>query len=448
MPVRDGTYQPTNPLGCCRRSVSALSSYYNRPWLFLAIGMVIVACSTIKQGPESQPTTHTAVAISTSASPTITHVPSIVLSPPGPTNSTQSLLGSDYTLVSIADGLIKPVYLTHSGDDSGRLFIVEQGGRVLILLDDRIIATPFLDIRSKVSTHTMEQGLLGLAFHPDYATNGLFYVHYTDQEGDTVVSSWKVSQDHNIADHGSEMIVLTHPQPYGNHNGGHIAFGPDGYLYIGLGDGGSRGDPDNNGQDPLTLLGAILRIDVDLVAPYGLPTDNPFLSFQNARPEVWLYGLRNPWRFSFDRLTGDLYIGDVGQDDWEEINFLSADDPAGVNYGWNRMEGHHCYRVACEMETYTAPISEYHQSYGGCSVTGGYVYRGIYDNGLRGVYLYGDYCSGVIHALWLVSPGEWRLEPIMHSGLSISSFGEDKSGELYVVDHRGGVYWLKHVNIP
>ena len=225
-----------------------------------------------------------------------------------------------------------PLYVTHADDGSGRLFIVEQGGQVWILDSGSVLPNPFLDISSKISSGS-ERGLLGLGFHPNYDTNGYFFVNYTDLGGDTVVARYTVSSDPNEADRNSEVIILQQPQPFSNHNGGHLAFGPDGYLYIGLGDGGSGGDPQGNGQNPNNLLGALLRLDVDNGLPYSIPPDNPFVG-GGGSPEVWAYGLRNPWRFSFDRLTGDLYSGDVGQNQWEEIDFQEASSPGGANYGW------------------------------------------------------------------------------------------------------------------
>ena len=349
-----------------------------------------------------------------------------------------------YELQLTADGFRQPLYLTHAGDGSGRLFVVEQGGEIWVVQDGKILSPPFLDLSSQVSRRGSEQGLLGLAFHPDYGLNGYLFVYYTDHNGDTVVMRFAVSDDPNRADPISATSVLTHPQPYRNHNGGDISFGPDGYLYIGLGDGGSAGDPHDNGQNLLTWLGAILRVDVNHAPGFAVPPDNPFLSNEAAAPEIWVYGLRNPWRFSFDRTTGDLYIGDVGQNDWEEINFQSDGSPGGENYGWGRMEGGHCYRVGCDFDAYVVPIAEYRQSDGGCSVTGGYVYRGEKLQSLQGFYVYGDYCSGLIWALVETAPGEWTNTLLVESGLKISSFGEDESGEVYVVDHGGGIFRLMH----
>lgn len=484
MSVRNWAYRSTNPVGSTR-IVSTPESFPSRPWVFFAVGLAVVACQVLQRQPDPEqlleavvPTpTVVPVVLAVTMGPSIppasaipapsllkkpdtnatdamavaltpTDKPSVILTPDVATISPQFPHEGDYVLVLKVDGLMKPVYLTHSGDDSGRLFVVEQGGRVLVLVDDQIISQPFLDISAQVSTSAAEQGLLSLAFHPDYTNNGVFFVHYSDQEGDTVVSSWKVSTDLNRADYDSEEVVLIQRQPYRNHNGGQIAFGPDGYLYIGLGDGGFAGDPSDNAQNLLTWLGTILRVDVDRSPGYELPPDNPFLFSETSSPEVWIYGLRNPWRFSFDRLTGDMYIGDVGQDDWEEIDFLASESAGGVNYGWNRMEGDHCYQKGCQPGAYVGPIAEYHQSSGGCSVTGGYVYRGRHDNGLIGVYLYGDYCSGAIWSLRQLAPGEWLNGLLVQSGLNISSFGEDQDGELYVVDHGGGIYWLKHVGVP
>jgi glucose/arabinose dehydrogenase len=358
------------------------------------------------------------------------------------------LANYEYELELAADDFRQPLYLTHAGDGSGRLFVVEQGGVIWIVQDGNTLSPPFLDLSARVSHRASEQGLLGLAFHPDYGRNGYFFAHYSDRNGDTVVQRFSVSADPNRAELSSAVIVLTHPQPYGNHNGGQISFGPDGHLYVGLGDGGLASDPHDNGQNLLTWLGAILRVDVDQNLGFAVPPDNPFLSSGDAAPEIWVYGLRNPWRFSFDRMTGDLYIGDVGQNDWEEIDYRPAGSTAAENYGWGRMEGDHCYQWGCDSELYVAPIMEYHHSDGGCSVTGGYVYRGGNLKGLQGVYVYGDYCSGLIWALFHTAPDEWTNTPLIESGLKISSFGEDESGEVYVVDHAGGIYRLKHALEP
>jgi glucose/arabinose dehydrogenase len=347
----------------------------------------------------------------------------------------------DYELSMIADGYDKPLYLTHSGDGTGRLFILEQRGKIRIIDSEfKQINTPFLDISSKVKSGG-ERGLLGLAFHPSYGENGFFYVHYSDLRGDTVISRFKVSGDPNLANPNSEDVLLTTDQPFGNHNGGQIAFGPDGYLYIGLGDGGAGGDPMENGQDPSTLLGTILRINVDEGLPYTIPNSNPFFNIPTARPEVWAYGLRNPWRFSFDRAKGDIFIGDVGQNQWEEINYQPADSKGGENYGWNQMEGNHCFVSGCSPEAYVPAFAEYSHS-DGCSVTGGYIYRGALDPQIYGTYFYGDYCSGRIWILFETGDGEWVNEFWMRTSFSISSFGEDEAGEIYVIDYDGGIYWL------
>ncbi len=353
---------------------------------------------------------------------------------------------ANYELELTADKFLQPLYLTHAADGSERLFVVEQGGVIWIVHDGKKHTPPFIDLSGQVGCCAPEQGLLGLAFHPNYSRNGYFFVHYSNRNGDTIVQRFVVSDDPNRAEPSSASIVLTHSQPYRNHNGGQISFGPDGYLYVGLGDGGLAGDPRDNGQNLLTWLGAILRVDVDNRQGYAVPPDNPFLSNDAAATEIWIYGLRNPWRFSFDRLTGDLYIGDVGQNDWEEIDFQAADSSGAENYGWSVMEGDHCYQMGCDSEAYEAPITEYHHSDGGCSVTGGYVYRGENLKGLQGVYVYGDYCSGLIWKLVQTAPGEWTSSLLIESGLRISSFGEDESGEVYVVDHGGGIFQLKHAS--
>jgi glucose/arabinose dehydrogenase len=331
----------------------------------------------------------------------------------------------------VASGLSGPVDIAHAGDGSGRLFIVLQSGRIVIFDGAQILSSPFLDITSLVLSGG-ERGLLGLAFHPNYVANGLFYVSYTDTGGASVIARYSVSLDPKLADPTSGVILLTIPQPFSNHNGGQLHFGPDGYLYIGIGDGGSGGDPQNNGQDLGTLLGKILRIDVDNGVPYDIPPDNPFVSDGSARDEIWSYGLRNPWRFSFDRLTGDMFIGDVGQSSWEEVNFQPSTSTGGENYGWRLMEGNSCFNPAtnCNNGTLTLPILVYSHSVG-CSVTGGYRYRGSKNPDLHGIYLYGDYCTGLIWGVQEDGLGGWNTSLLLDTNFLISTFGEDESGEIY-----------------
>lgn len=349
----------------------------------------------------------------------------------------------NYQLVEVASGFSHPLYVTHAGDGSNRLFVVEQGGKIKIIADGAILPTPFLDVSRLISQSALgdgytEQGLLGLAFHPDYAENGLFYVNYTDRGGNSVVARFSVSAtDPNLADGESGEQLLYLQQPYRNHNGGHMAFGPDGYLYISFGDGGSGGDPEGNGQNLTSLLGTILRIDVDTPG-YGIPADNPFAD-GGGRPEIWAWGLRNVWRFSFDRLTGDLYLADVGQNAWEEINVQPADSTGGENYGWNAFEGFHAYSGAAPASAVVDPILEYSHENGWCSVTGGYVYRGELVPDLQGYYLYGDYCTGTLWAAAPTASGAWESVISLETGRQISSFGEDEAGELYLVDYEGVV---------
>lgn len=340
-------------------------------------------------------------------------------------------------LREVANGLLQPVAITNAGDGSGRLFITQQDGRVMIFNGERILPRAFLNIRDRVGSGG-ERGLLSVAFHPDFSRNRLFFVNYTNASGDTVVSRFQASRRiPDSARRRSERLVLTVPQPYANHNGGQLQFGPDGFLYIGMGDGGSGGDPENRAQDGASLLGKLLRIDVDQ-SPYGIPVDNPFVGRTEVRPEIWALGLRNPWRFSFDRATGDLYIADVGQETWEEINFQPAAAPGGVNYGWRRLEGRHCFNppTGCDDGTFTPPILEYDHRLGK-SVTGGYVYRGLQVPELVGRYVYGDFVSGRIWAARLEN-GQWISTELLASSLLIASFGEDESGELYVADYAGG----------
>ena len=331
----------------------------------------------------------------------------------------------------VITGLSSPVDITHAGDGSGRLFIVLQGGRIVIFDGVQILSPPFLDITSLVSSGG-ERGLLGSAFHPNYLGNGFFYVSYTDTAGASVIARYSVSLDPNRADPTSGVIILTIPQPFSNHNGGQLHFGPDGYLYIGVGDGGSGGDPQNNGQDLGTLLGKILRIDVDSGLPFTVPPDNPFVGIVGARDEIWSFGLRNPWRFSFDRLTGDMFIGDVGQNSWEEVNFQPSTSTGGENYGWRLMEGNSCFNPAtnCNNGTLTLPILVYDHGVG-CSVTGGYRYRGSKNPNLNGLYLYGDFCTGLIWGAQEDGLGGWNTTVLLDTNFSISTFGEDESGEIY-----------------
>jgi glucose/arabinose dehydrogenase len=339
----------------------------------------------------------------------------------------------------VASGLTFPLDLTAPPGDS-RLFVVEKGGTIRIIRDGNLVRTPFLDISSLVSRGG-EQGLLGLAFHPDYAQNGLFVVDYTDTNGDTRVARYRVSNSPDVADTAG-VIVLTVAQPYANHNGGAVAFGPDGYLYIALGDGGSGGDPQGHGQDRSELLGSLLRIDVANGNPYNIPSSNPYAQSPSFRHEIWNYGLRNPWRFSFDRQTGDLYIADVGQGDREEVNVAPASSHGGENYGWNIMEGRSCYgSMTCNRTGLVLPVLEYTHS-DGCSITGGYVYRGSAIPYLAGTYFYSDYCSGWIRRFRYQNgqATEARSWPNLDPHGNVSSFGQDAAGEVYVLESGGTVY--------
>jgi glucose/arabinose dehydrogenase len=348
----------------------------------------------------------------------------------------------DFQLTEIATGLNRPLYLTNAGDE--RLFVLEQGGLIKLIVDGVVQATPFLDLSSIISPDARQQGgysergLLGLAFHPDYANNRVFYVHYTDINGDTVIARYLTLRDNpNAADPSSAAIVLTQSQPYANHNGGQIAFGPDGYLYIALGDGGGGGDPLEAGQDLQTWLGKILRIDPALDGSYSVPADNPFVN-GGGLSEIWAYGLRNPWRFSFDALTGDLYIADVGQNAWEEVNFQAADSAGGENYGWNFLEGNHPYSGRAAPSDVVMPVAEYAHSFGS-SVSGGYVYRGENIPALVGAFIYGDFTSGMMWSLYRDAAGEWQNNVLTDTPMAISSFGVDAAGELYVLDYSGRI---------
>lgn len=359
-------------------------------------------------------------------------------------------------LQQVVSGLASPVTVSNAGDGTGRLFIVQQAGQIWIVVGGTILPTPFLDISDLVSC-CGEQGLLGLAFHPDYTSNGFFYVDYTDNDGNTVVARYTVSADPNVADPDSAQTVLTQVQPFSNHNGGQLAFGhesPNPYLYIALGDGGSGGDPEDNGQNLNTWLGKILRVDIngddfpgDPDRNYAVPPDNPFVTDPDALDEIWAYGLRNPWRCTFDRVTGDFFIADVGQSAWEEINFQPAASGGGENYGWDVLEGMHCFEDqppgSCNdflNGGSTLPILEYNHSLG-CSVTGGYRYRGQLYPQLDGVYFYSDLCSGTIWGAIQDNKGRWVSQDLLDSGLTVTTFGEDEAGEVYVADYSDGVLY-------
>ncbi len=340
-------------------------------------------------------------------------------------------------LAPIVGGFERPTFLTHAGDE--RLFVSEQVGRISIIENGQVLPTLFLDIQDRVGSEALEQGLLSFVFDPDYTLNGSFYVNYTDLSGNTIISRFQVNpNDPNTADALSEQRIMFLSQPFGNHNGGQIHFGPDGYLYIGMGDGGSGGDPQNQGQNPATLLGALLRIDVNGTESYTVPSDNPFVNDPTQADEIWAYGLRNPWRFSFDHQTGDLYLSDVGQRIWEEINFQPANSRGGENYGWNILEGNHCYdSETCDPTGTVLPVAEYsHDS--GCSITGGYVYRGNQFPALTANYFFADYCTGIVWSLFRQTDGSWLQNVVLESGHTVSSFGEDSSGELYLLDHASG----------
>jgi len=351
-------------------------------------------------------------------------------------------------LVEIASGFDRPLGLASPADGTGRLFVVQQSGRIRIIENGGYKDPPFLDVTDLISPEVFsggysERGLLGMAFHPNFADNGLFFINYTDRRGNSHVVRYSVSADNlDVADPGSAVEILTQEQPYPNHNGGNLAFGPDGYLYIGFGDGGSQGDPNGNAQNPATWLGKMLRIDVDSAEPYAIPPDNPFVSDSTYAPEIWALGFRNPWRYSFDRATGDLYIGDVGQNSWEEVSFQPAGDSGGENYGWNLFEGTHPYAGGGDPANFVMPFAEYSHDRG-ITVVGGYVYRGTAIPDLQGVYLYGDWGSARIWAAYRDESGAWQSSEFLQTSSAISSFGEDEQGELYVVDYAGRILRLE-----
>ena len=377
-------------------------------------------------------------------------------------------MGQSISLSSelVSDGFKKPVFVISYPTDASILYVVEQAGKVIVLDSGQKKSKPFFNINKRVVNPFRpgdERGLLGFAFHPDHENNKKFYINYIDNDGHTIVSEF-IAQSKYKADHNSERVLLRLEQPYGNHNGGHIEFGNDGYLYIAIGDGGAAGDPLDSGQDLTSLFGKVIRIDIN-GSPYSIPKSNPFYGIKNAREEVWAWGLRNVWRFSFDKKTGDIYYGDVGQNKWEEVNFEPASSSGGNNYGWRQMEASYCFepKENCKRDGMVLPIIEYpndayHPAFAlgrknqlnveGCSVTGGYVYRGEKLKGFKGVYFFGDYCSGNIWS-FKVKDGKAnefknRTEEINIADGEftnyISSFGQDADGEIYIVDYNGAVY--------
>ncbi len=339
----------------------------------------------------------------------------------------------------VVNGLTAPLDVTNAADGSGRLFVVEQAGRIRIVRDGALVGRPFLDITDRIASGG-ERGLLGLAFHPDYPTDPRFFVDYTDRNGNTVISSFRVTgTEADVADPASESVLLRIDQPFANHNGGAVAFGPDGMLYIGMGDGGSSGDPKGNGRSLGTLLAKILRIDVDPTgsAPYAVPADNPFVAAAGARPEIWATGLRNPWRLRFDRATGDLWIGDVGQNAWEEVDVMRA-GVKGLDFGWNTMEGFHCFKPAqgCDQAGITLPVTEYGHALG-CAIIGGVVDRDPAAGPLLGRYLYGDACKDNLWALDPVGDGRHDGVIVAKVGRSLSSIGEAEDGTVYATSLTG-----------
>lgn len=410
-------------------------------------GLLLSACGGDEPEPSPTPVVATTVPtpmVATPApEPTAATAPTATVPPTAAPvlNTPVPPASGAYGLETVGSGFARPLYLTYApGDTSGRLFIVEQNGTIAILKDGRRQEPLFLDIDSRVGSRANEQGLLSMAFDPDYGDNGIFYVYYTDNGGDTVVARYWVSADNpDAADPDSEEVLLRVGQPYSNHNGGLIKFGPDGYLYVTLGDGGSGGDPLNSGQDRSTLLGALLRIDVRSGSPYVIPADNPFVGHESARPEIWAWGLRNVWRFSFDRVTGDLFLADVGQNKWEEVHFQPASSTGGENYGWNRFEGNEPYGRGGSREGMVFPIAVYGRNEG-CSVTGGYVYRGQQLPDLAGNYIFGDYCSGIVWTLTPQADGTWLRTVLFNAPPEITSFGEDADGEVYVILRTGTIH--------
>jgi glucose/arabinose dehydrogenase len=412
-----------------------------RACLITAVVALAAACGP--GGGAAPPAASAVPSASPTARPGGSDGPSVTSAPPTASPTPFDPAAASFALELVAEIPGRPLAVVNAGDGTGRLFVAEQGGRVLVVQGGSVSERPFLDVTSRTAAGG-ERGLLGLAFHPRYPDDPRVFVNYTDLEGDTVVSSFTVDPDDPASvDRASEVVVLQIDQPFANHNGGAIVFGPDGMLYVATGDGGSGGDPHDNGQRLDTLLGKILRLDVDRTEngrAYGIPADNPFVGRGNARAEIWLYGLRNPFRISFDRATGDLWMGDVGQGAYEEIDVARAASGGGTNFGWARMEGFHCFPSGegCARPELALPVAEYGHDRG-CAVTGGVVYRGSTVPSLVGGYVFADYCSGFMWVLDAAAtdPREPRL--VVESGRRLAGFGEDEAGELYVADLDGAL---------
>jgi glucose/arabinose dehydrogenase len=417
------------------------------PILFASV-LGLLACNLVSGStppsavtfPTTEPTSPPTAAPSPTESPTAEPTATLVPVEPTPDRVFSLPDPSGIRLVQVASGLERPLGLEHAGDR--RLFVVEQRGVVWVMQDGQLQPTPYLDLRDRVNSSANEQGLLGLVFHPEFARNGQLFVDYTNAGGDTIVARLIAAAGAEQVDPGTEQVLLRIDQPFSNHNGGDLEFGPDGYLYVASGDGGAAADPFGNGQRLDTLLGKLLRLDVDGGEPYAVPADNPFAG-GGGQPEIWAYGLRNPWRFAFDPINSDLYIGDVGQNAWEEIDFLPGGFSGPRNFGWNIREGAHTFTgpAAADM---LDPVAEYANGAGGtCAVTGGVVMRSPSLPDWTGVYLFGDYCSGQVWGLVRDAAGVWVNQLLFDTDLTLSAFGTDASGEVYLVHHGGAVYRLE-----
>lgn len=422
--------------------------------LFSMAAVILIGCQT--NPPTTPPVIHVITATASPAmstsepnqtvaasTATITSTPLALSSPlPAATNVLDFPDTSKYEWKKIVDGFLKPLGMAAPQHLPDVFYILEQNGLIKIVQKGIVLPDPFIDLSNQINSNGNEQGLLGMALDPNYGENRLFYLNYTNLNGNTTISRFQAGADFLSADPKSEKILLTQEQPYSNHNGGNLIFGPDGFLYIGFGDGGSGGDPKHNGQNMDTILGKIIRIAVSGQESYAVPDNNPYIG-GGGRSEIWASGLRNPWRFSFDRSNGDMFIADVGQNKWEEINFVAAGSEPGINFGWNYREGKHSFEgqvpVGLNLQD---PVAEYDHSEG-CSVTGGYVYRSTILPEWNGVYFYGDYCTGKIWGLLPDGQGGWRNKLLFETNQNISSFGEDQNGELYLISHHGALFRLE-----